>query len=1105
MMAGFISAEKFDSRSYREVPYVPADTDALNISSLREHLQRHGRLREARAVLDLEVTILDGNPAKQEACRSLLEACKAPAMQEPVWFITCRARLQLAQLLRTNGQLEEANQQFDLARSLSRQAPVSLAENNMELDVRYGELKSTTFSDPQQNLQSWTAFYNQSSVNVDHYMMCEGLGKAAEAALEILQRNSNEENQSIFWHWQSKAEELLDRLGDLYTRYVSRVATGEIALNLFDQHGAILRWHEEFDVANPRFSLWALKTMGKKKKLMIYVRLNDTDDALRTISEIQAMEGEQELFWRDREYVHRSSAVQRTVDEKKQKNSKGIYPSDMVRSAWMSEWAEELPVSYKDSSEVVFRLGNSGTTKSVVNEKLLLEWMRSSAKSGELAENELRQILSSSEKIGHTADVYDLIDQLSPEALSELLYGSRKSPTTDAYWETAFSIIADWLLNRAKDQEEKRSFVTLSLQVKRWHMSTAPYSENHVKLVQSILDMVPKMPREAQASAIGSVPIYRNDLCTLKRMLYIQETGNDFQTEEDPRFLEIMKLYETTLREVQKSDRPYMEAVTYVYIGQHYYSPAMNLRQAAFEKFVEALDGAETAFQKNREGWKYLRGWDKVEKLLMSLEEIFRHDIAPRLISVLQQARGRVDPSSGLDADIWTCIQMGKSFGLGWLMQTNARSTTGTPQLEPEGNIDAKFEATPVITRDELDIIAQDAGSDVVFVDWFKCSSHYRTLKEPLLATLSPGEPAKISRISMTWEEVDEELEKILRFDTDDLLKEESLHTLRKLNPLIEPLATLSRPGQVLVFSAAGNLHRIPMHALQLGQELLIERNPVVYCSNMTVLNMAFQERKSSERRAREIDRPFHAAVFADPPSEAGHTAVKKVAKTFSVKGHVRDSFTSSNLVRAILDPNLDLLHYHGHVAFEETRPTDHCLLLDDRAVTLRDVFALAPTPSSYHATLLGCGSGMSKTHVSSDVIGLVPAFLYSGAASTVSTLWSFADADAAMYAHYFYAEFRSLMREGGGGGKGGKGREEGEGGKGGGGREGGKEGGEEGGEEGKEEGKKIARARVDLARANQKAVLAIMHKRPEMYHWAPFVLNGYWMMEVGGGGGGKK
>ncbi|KAI4175384.1 MAG: hypothetical protein LQ346_008084, partial [Caloplaca aetnensis] len=82
-------------------------------------------------------------------------------------------------------------------------------------------------------------------------------------------------------------------------------------------------------------------------------------------------------------------------------------------------------------------------------------------------------------------------------------------------------------------------------------------------------------------------------------------------------------------------------------------------------------------------------------------------------------------------------------------------------------------------------------------------------------------------------------------------------------------------------------------------------------------------------------------------------------------------------------NPGLSLLHYHGHVTFQEGDPTDHGLELDDRRFTLRDVFDLAPLPNSYHATLLGCGSGMTRTTVSNDVIGLVPAFLYSGAAST--------------------------------------------------------------------------------------------------------------------------
>ncbi|KAG6991289.1 hypothetical protein G7Y79_00054g089180 [Physcia stellaris] len=140
----------------------------------------------------------------------------------------------------------------------------------------------------------------------------------------------------------------------------------------------------------------------------------------------------------------------------------------------------------------------------------------------------------------------------------------------------------------------------------------------------------------------------------------------------------------------------------------------------------------------------------------------------------------------------------------------------------------------------------------------------------------------------------------------------------------------------------------------------------------------------------------------------------------------------------------------------QKVSPLSHGLELYDRRFTLRDVFDLAPLPRFYHATLFGCGSGMSKTTWSNDVLGLVPAFLYTGAASTVNTLWPFDDKDAAMYTEHFYEEFDKILQSG-------------------------------------------QKGVVDLAKANQKAVLTIMEERPAFYHWAPFILNGYWMLHLPG------
>lgn len=283
------------------------------------------------------------------------------------------------------------------------------------------------------------------------------------------------------------------------------------------------------------------------------------------------------------------------------------------------------------------------------------------------------------------------------------------------------------------------------------------------------------------------------------------------------------------------------------------------------------------------------------------------------------------------------------------------------------------------------------------------------------------------------------------------------LHSVLTQCCLIEPLAGVTEPGQTLVFSSIGSLHRLPLHALAINGETLIERNPIVYCSSLTALNVAYKARRSAEQLRQPERIPFHASLFGDPPTQPGKKALASLAKAFRSEAQTGDASTSLNLTSALREPRLTLLHYHGHVTFQEGDPQDHGLELDDRRFTLRDIFDLAPLPNSYHATLLGCGSGMSKTTVSNDVVGLVPAFLYSGASSTVSTLWPFDDKDAAMYTRHFYEDFHRCLQAGG-----------------------------------EEEGL------VDLAKANQKAVLAIREKRPTLYHWAPFVLNGYWMYRLG-------
>ncbi|KAL8628236.1 hypothetical protein Q9189_006052 [Teloschistes chrysophthalmus] len=184
-----------------------------------------------------------------------------------------------------------------------------------------------------------------------------------------------------------------------------------------------------------------------------------------------------------------------------------------------------------------------------------------------------------------------------------------------------------------------------------------------------------------------------------------------------------------------------------------------------------------------------------------------------------------------------------------------------------------------------------------------------------------------------------------------------------------------------------------------------------------------------------------------------GKKALRTLAKKFSTTAQTRDASTSSNLAAALLDPHLNLLHYYGYATFEEEAAKDHGLELDDRRFTLRDIFDLELDSRlhshGHHVTLFGCDSRMYKTSLSNDVLGLVPACLYSGASSTVSTPRPFDDKDAAMYTREFYKDFGKV-------------------------------------------------AVIDLAKGNRRTMLAIMEKRPALYHWGSFVVIRYWMSKVG-------
>ncbi|KAL8826724.1 MAG: hypothetical protein Q9191_003620 [Dirinaria sp. TL-2023a] len=423
------------------------------------------------------------------------------------------------------------------------------------------------------------------------------------------------------------------------------------------------------------------------------------------------------------------------------------------------------------------------------------------------------------------------------------------------------------------------------------------------------------------------------------------------------------------------------------------------------------------------------------------------------------------------------------------LQQTSDRSVqTPTRNGAEESTEKASNNDGPYTILGDLEVKLQQLskfGGETVFVDWYNGTSRQKPFIKPLIISIAPGQRPQCCIADITWEAIDDIVQKFIHLDTDDLKSKKNSRILYKLNPLVEPLRNLSKPGQVLVFSACGNLHRIPLHALKVDGEVLIRRNPIVYCSSLSALTTAFESRQDKEKShvtpsSRKQSPSFNASIYGDPPSGIGKEALHATASRLDIQQlHIGEQFDSTFFVRTIQDPSLHILHYHGHANFSSSSPMDQSLSFTNQRLTLREIFDITPGLRAFHATLLGCGSGASKTVVTNDVIGLVPALFHAGAASTVSSLWTFADRDAALYQEYFYEDFagmgshdEELLKK--------------------------KLGGMTLDQNDLENGRVGSGAFVwNLAIANQRAMLKIMEQKPALYHWAGFVLNGWWMMRV--------
>ena len=173
------------------------------------------------------------------------------------------------------------------------------------------------------------------------------------------------------------------------------------------------------------------------------------------------------------------------------------------------------------------------------------------------------------------------------------------------------------------------------------------------------------------------------------------------------------------------------------------------------------------------------------------------------------------------------------------------------------------------------------------FVDWITAEGFIF-----ILIVSDQREEYHISQVDMTVDAVREWTNKHMGDSKSPMKKplntDTSLPALIQLRPLVVPITDIVPEGDRLVLCPTGALHRVPLHAAITNGEVeddedewkrwqsLMERNPLVYTSSMTIYEQTMVRRAA--RRSR-IHSGTHTAVlrgavlgvYEDPDPEAAN------------------------------------------------------------------------------------------------------------------------------------------------------------------------------------------------------------------------------------------
>jgi CHAT domain-containing protein len=391
----------------------------------------------------------------------------------------------------------------------------------------------------------------------------------------------------------------------------------------------------------------------------------------------------------------------------------------------------------------------------------------------------------------------------------------------------------------------------------------------------------------------------------------------------------------------------------------------------------------------------------------------------------------------------------------------------------------------------EIAALEADARSSIVLVDWFYLEPVYPgetgTL---LLMTARATSKVTLDILSTMMDDVND-----WRLQYLATVKKLKRSTARRefdfLDGLIKPLIRHTTPEDVLVLCPSHVLPRLPLHALPLQEnQLLIQRNAVVYSHSHSLLRSCFYATERARHSPDALNPLFLAGISRIDELvhkdnkigdyRAGRKWIRELSKSFNASPLLDEDGSKTKFKDQAKTSRL--LHFHTHCGWNSKDPLDHSLAFpeldpqdvankpQDYRLTAREVFDIRLQPGT-HVNMIACQGGLTDLQMGDEVMGLVPALFYSGASSTVSTLWSIDDPDGVDFSKSFFRALitQCICHH-------------------------------------KENGHHDSVYSIDLARALQTAINELYtsgntgvrrHHEQSLFRWASFVMHGYWRLPL--------